>query len=184
MRAGHPTRNASINQTIILQPPAMPPIRSKSSRNSIEQEGRILLAIQAIRKQEIHSIREAARCFQVPRSTLQDRLHGHTERTATHANNHKLTIIEEESLQKWILSLDDRGAAPRPTTVRQSANLLLEARGSTPVQTVGEKWVYNYIKRHSDIVTQFSRRYNYERAKCEDPKIIRGWFDCVQSSII
>ena len=28
------------------------------------------------------------------------------------------------------------------------------------------------------------RHYGYERAKCEDPKIIQGWFDCVQSSIL
>ena len=41
----------------------MPPIRTQSSRNLVEQEGRILLAIQAIKKQEITSIREAARLF-------------------------------------------------------------------------------------------------------------------------
>ena len=45
----------------------MPPIRTQSSRNRTEQEGRILLAIQAIQKQEIASIREAARQFKVPR---------------------------------------------------------------------------------------------------------------------
>ena len=45
----------------------MPPIRTQSSQNRTEQEGRILLAIQAIKKQEIRSIREAARQFNVPR---------------------------------------------------------------------------------------------------------------------
>jgi hypothetical protein len=39
----------------------MPPLRTQSSRNLVEQEGRILLAIQAIKKQEITSIREASR---------------------------------------------------------------------------------------------------------------------------
>jgi hypothetical protein len=67
-------------------------------------------------------------------------------RSETRANSHKLTVLEEKSLQKWIFSLDDRGAAPRPTTVREVANLLLAARGSTPVQTVGEKWAYNYVQ--------------------------------------
>ena len=82
----------------------MPPIRTQSSQNRTEQEGRILLAIQAIQKQEITSIREAARHFKVPRSTLRDRLNGYTNRSESRANNHKLTEIEEESLQKWILS--------------------------------------------------------------------------------
>jgi hypothetical protein len=157
----------------------MPPIRTQSSRNSIEQEGRVLLAIQAIKNQEITSVREAARCFNVPRTTLQDRLRGHQPRAETRANSHKLTAIKEESLQKWIISLDDRGAAPRPSTIRETANLLLAARGTIPVQTVGEKWVYNFVKRHPDLSTRFSRQYNYERAKCEDPKIIREWFSLV-----
>ena len=95
----------------------MPPIRSRSSRNSIEQEGRILLAIQAINKQEITSVQEAANQFNVPRTTLRRRLAGCTNRHESRANSHKLTQIEEESLLKWILSMDSRGAAPRPATV-------------------------------------------------------------------
>jgi predicted HTH domain antitoxin len=78
----------------------MPPIRTQSSRNREEQEGRILLAIQAFKKQEITSLREITRVFNVPRTTLRDRLSGHTQRSITRANSHKMTEIEEESLQK------------------------------------------------------------------------------------
>ncbi|OQD78841.1 hypothetical protein PENSOL_c365G06833, partial [Penicillium solitum] len=148
------------------------------------QEGRILLAIQAFKKQEFTSVREAARCFTVPEATLRRRLRGVESRTISRANSHKLTDVEEESLQKWILSMDLRGAAPRPSTVREMANLLLEQRGTTPVISVGEKWVYNFVTRHPLISSRFSRRYNYERAKCEDPKIIREWFDLVQKTIL
>lgn len=74
----------------------MPTIRSRSSQNSIEQEGRTLLAMQAIKNQEINSICEAGRQFNVPRTTLQDRLHGYQNRGEACANNHKLTQIEEE----------------------------------------------------------------------------------------
>jgi hypothetical protein len=162
----------------------MPPIRSQSSRNREEQEGRISLAIQALKNQEITSIREAARRFNIPNSTLSTRLNGVQNRAISRANSHKLTEIEEESLQKWIISLDERGAAPRPSTVRETANLLLAARGTIPVQTVGEKWVYNFVKRHPNLSTRFSRRYNYERAKCEDPKIIREWFSLVQNTFL
>ena len=128
----------------------MPPIRTRSSRNSIEQEGRILLAIQAIKKQEISTIHEAVRHFEVPKSTLH-RLNSTPNRAETRANNYKLTEIEEESLQRWIISLDDRGAAPRPTTVRETANLLLAARGTTLVLTVSKKWVYKFVKRHPEL---------------------------------
>ena len=78
----------------------MPPIRSQSSRNLIEREGRILLAINAIKNQEISAIREVARHFIVPESTLRSRLSGTIFRAKTRANGYKLTKLEEQSLKK------------------------------------------------------------------------------------
>ncbi|OQE33586.1 hypothetical protein PENCOP_c060G01518, partial [Penicillium coprophilum] len=117
-------------------------------------------------------------------STLSTRLHGTQNRAISRANSHKLTAIEEESLEKWILSMDSRGAGPRPSMVREMADLLLEKRGTTPVLSVGENWVTNFVKRRPLLSSQFSKRYNYERAKCEDPKIIREWFNLVQKTIL
>ena len=68
--------------------------------------------------------------------------------------------------------------------MREIANLLLEKRGTTPVPSVGENWVTNYMKRRSLLSSRFSKRYNYERAKCEDPEVIKGWFDLVQKTIL
>jgi hypothetical protein len=110
----------------------MPPIRSQNAQKSVEQEGRILLAIKAIKNQEITTIREAAHRFDVPRTTLQRRLNGHTFRREARANGHKLTQSEEESLIKWILSLDIRGCPPRTAMVQEMANLLLATRATTP----------------------------------------------------
>jgi hypothetical protein len=76
----------------------MPPIRTQSSQNRTEQEGRILSAIQAIKNQEIRTVREAARIFEVPETSLRRRLSGSTNRAKTRANSHKLTQIEEQSL--------------------------------------------------------------------------------------
>ena len=40
------------------------------------------------------------------------------------------------------------------------------------------------MKRYSELSSRFSRRYNYERAKYEDPKVIREWFTLMQKTII
>ena len=106
----------------------MTPIRSQRSRKSVEQEGRILLAVEAIQKQEIRSLREAARRYIVPYATLRTRRSGITNRVDIRANNHKLTQSEEESLLRWILSMDLRGSAPRPAMVGEMANILLLKR--------------------------------------------------------
>jgi len=55
-----------------VQPPIMPPKRTQSSQKYIEQEGRVLLAIETIKKQEITVIAEAARRFNIPRTILRD----------------------------------------------------------------------------------------------------------------
>jgi hypothetical protein len=103
----------------------MPPIRDKNSRNSIEQEWPILFAISALKNGEIRSIREAARIFQVPYTTLHRRYHGVQIRAEKRANGLKLSTSEEESLVKWILDLVKRGLPPRPSLVRQMADYLL-----------------------------------------------------------
>jgi hypothetical protein len=64
------------------------------------------------------------------------------------------------------------------------ANLLLAERGSTPVQTVREKWFYNFIDRHTDLKTAWFRRYDYQHAECGDPGAIKAWFDQVQITIM
>ena len=40
------------------------------------------------------------------------------------------------------------------------------------------------MKRHPELLSRFSRSYNYKRAKCEDPKIITEWFNLVQNTIL
>jgi hypothetical protein len=54
----------------------MPPKSRQTSGNLVEQEGRIQLAISALKNKEISNIHCAAEIFNVPRSTLHDRLNG------------------------------------------------------------------------------------------------------------
>ena len=93
-----------------------------------QQEGRILLAMQAIQKGQISSIKQAALTYNVPRTTLSDRVNGRVARPDTRAKGHKLTCTEEEALIKWIISMDDRGYSPRVCAVRDAAKLLLSER--------------------------------------------------------
>jgi hypothetical protein len=89
-----------------IQRAAMPQKKSAIARNSVGQEGRILLAASTLEKKEILAISKTARIFNVPRSTLRDRLKGSKYRNETDANGHKMTQIEEESVIRWILSMD------------------------------------------------------------------------------
>jgi hypothetical protein len=54
----------------------MPPIRNKKSKDLTEQEGRILLAISNLQNGRILRVAQAARIYNILRTTLQDRLNG------------------------------------------------------------------------------------------------------------
>lgn len=54
----------------------MPPNRSQKIQKSVEQEGRILLAIKSIQNGRISTIAAAAHSFNVPHTTLADQIKG------------------------------------------------------------------------------------------------------------
>jgi hypothetical protein len=58
--------------------------------------------------------------------------------------------------------------------------ILLSQHGN---EHVGEKLVYRFVDQHPILKPRFSRRYNYERAKCEDIKIIQEHFDRVRDAV-
>jgi len=58
------------------------------------------------------------------------------------------------------------------------ANRLLRKYDAPPV---GVRWAYNFIKRQPELRTRFTYKYDYQRAKCEDPIIIRKWFALVHN---
>jgi hypothetical protein len=158
----------------------MPPERSESWHKSAKQEGRILLALQAVQKGQIKSLYAAAKLYDIPYTTLYDRATGTSPRVDKRWHSHKMTQLEEDSLTEWILSMDSRGAAPRPSTVREMANILLATRGIHPPPTVGVNWTSSFVKRREELRSRFSRRYDYQRALNEDPKSIREWFKTVK----
>jgi hypothetical protein len=101
----------------------------------VDQEGRILVAISALKMKQIPSTRRAAEIFNVPKSILDDRLNGCQYRTEKRANSHRLSPTQEESLIEWILSMNLRGVSPRSSHVQEMANIVLQADDPPWIQT-------------------------------------------------
>ncbi|EFQ85716.1 hypothetical protein P3342_001699 [Pyrenophora teres f. teres] len=59
------------------------------------------------------------------------------------------------------------------------ADSLLAERHRDPV---GENWAKTFVKRRPELKVRFNRKYDYKRALCEDPMIIRRWFELVEST--
>ena len=128
------------------------------------QEGRIILAIEALCTTRKMSVRQAAKTYNVPETSLRARMKGRVARAETRSAMLKLTS-EEETRVRRILDLDSRGFPPRIIGVEDMANLLLAARDA---KRVGTRWAYCFIQRRPELKTRFSRAYDFQRALCED----------------
>ena len=140
------------------------------------QEARIILAIEAIRTSKKLSRRKAAKIYNIPFSTLTGRMNGRTALPKRRPAVQKLTELEEEVISQYILDLDLRGFAPRLAGVEDMANCLLETRRG---KRVGKLWAYRFVRRRPELKTRFTRVYDFQRALCEDPVLIRRWFELV-----
>jgi hypothetical protein len=143
-------------------------------------EARILLALQAYQADPKLSLRRAAKIYNVYFQTLHYRSQGRQARSDCIPNSRKLSDLEEQVIVQYILDLDSRGFPSRHRDVEEMANRLLADRDASPV---GKRWTINFIKRHPELKTRFQRKYDYQRAKCEDPIAIRNWFRLVQNTI-
>jgi hypothetical protein len=144
---------------------------------STSQESRILLALKAIKPHGNLSIRRAATVYNVPYATLRDRRDGIPARQDIMPKSQKLTELEEQTLIQHILDLDSRSFPPRLSGVEDMANQLLRKRDATKV---GVNWASNFVKRRPELTTRFTRKYDYQRAQCEDPDVIHIWFELVK----
>jgi hypothetical protein len=153
-------------------------ILPQHNMESISYEARVNLALEAIRNNKKLSLRAAAKIYNVTINTIRNRRDGKPARRDTPPNSKNLTELEEEAIVQYVLELSARSFSPRLRGVEDMANHLLHARDAP---RVGKNWASNFVKRRPELRTRFSRRYDYQRAKCEDPKVIREWFALVQN---
>jgi hypothetical protein len=59
------------------------------------------------------------------------------------------------------------------------ANRLLADRDELPV---GKYWASTLLS-DTKLKTHFNRRYDYPRAKCEEPTVMQRWFSLVENTI-
>jgi hypothetical protein len=143
-------------------------------------EANILLALQALQNDPELKVHRAATIYGVSNTTLRRRRDRVLARCDCTPNSRNLSDLEEQTIVQYVLDLDSRSFPPRLHDVEDMANKLLADRDAPPV---GKRWAYNFVKRQPELKTRHFRRYDYQRAKCEDPEVIHGWFTLVRNII-
>jgi hypothetical protein len=144
---------------------------------ALPQEIRIQLAIDAITKagskptggQQL-STRSTAHIYQVPRSTLGDRMKGLRTRAEAHINQQNLSPAQEEVLVKWAKVLGRRGVPLTHATLSTHASEILG-------KPVGESWPKRFLARHADLKVKTTTSLEKCRAKALNPTAVEGFYD-------
>jgi len=111
----------------------------------------------------------------VPRNTLRGRVDGAQPQRHAHSDEQRLTVVQEEHLELWILRQEALGYAPTHAQVRAIASGLLKRAGDH--KPLGKKWSNHFIKRHPAIKAKLGRRTDWERINAATPDNIRRLFE-------
>ena len=117
----------------------------------------IQAAIIALDNNEFQSIRKAALHFQVPRSTLGNRIKGRPTRSQANDHGQILNKPEEGTLLRWVKRLKATGFPISPALLKEMAQEVLENRKTpallryiSPAEAppIGHEWLYRFLNKH------------------------------------
>jgi hypothetical protein len=131
---------------------------------------------------ERRGVAAKAREIGVPKDRLYRRLKGVGPRTARKPMNYKLSPVQEASLLRYILSLDEIGHAIRYDQIKRVANAILAEdythTGSAPF--VGQHWTQRFLQRHPKLYKAKQKPLDLERKLAYDPELLSNWFERFQ----
>lgn len=127
------------------------------------------------------SIKPTAAKYGVPRSTLQDRLHGAVAKPASKQPRLRLSPEQETFLEEWVLYEEASGRAPGRKRVREMANAILLEGGDE--KGVGARWIDRYISRHPDVKIKPSHLLERARARGSTRQAYESFFDLLEQKL-
>jgi hypothetical protein len=147
-------------------------------------EDTLLTALTAYRNGEYTSIRKCAYAFNIPTSTLSDRLSIRTSRSKSHESQKILSTAEEETLLKTITRLSKSGC---PITLLLTRDLAEEIRlsrfrlSSTPTSypPLSKRWIDKFRKRYPELKTIYSRALDASRFEGVNYPVVNAYFDAL-----
>ena len=114
----------------------------------------------------------------VPRNTLRGRFNGAQPYRHAHNSEQRLSVIQEEHLERWILCQEALGYAPTHAQVRAIAIAVLNREGEH--KNLGKEWTSQFMKRHPAIKSKLGRRTSWERINAATPEVLGKYSTCTR----
>lgn len=127
------------------------------------------------------SVRQAAQLYQVPKSTLGDRISGRVLPGATSGPPSYLTCEEEEELVNFLCRVAQIGHGRTRLEVIAIVERVLSCRGISRTVTTG--WWTSFIGRHPKLALRTPATLSLARASASDHGILDNYFDELESTL-
>lgn len=157
-------------------------MNSKSRKRLKYSQDNLSQALLAIRSKSM-SIRQAAKAFVVPKTTLIDKMKNRYVKAGNTGAPTILTALEEQVLVSWIIEMGERGLPVTKCQLLESVAKLvhnLNRENSFKGGIPGNKWYQGFLKRHPEISKRVPQNLTVSRASLSENDI-RNWFSSVRS---
>jgi hypothetical protein len=147
-------------------------------------EDTITTALTAYRNGEYTSIRKCAYAFDIPNTTLSERLRSRISRSKSHELQKTLSTAEEKTLLKTITRLSKSGLSITLPLTRDLAEEIRLSRfrlSLTPTSypPLGKNWLDKFRKRYPELKTVYSRALDASRFEGVNYPVVNAYFDAL-----
>lgn len=146
---------------------------------------RALVAYQeALASNEVLSVREAARRFNVPKTSLQQRINGRRPILEFSAERSWLTDAESKVIVDELIHSAAQGFPDTKRHLRRRVNAVIQDKLGDPSFHVGENWVDRWLEKWGkSLSTYWSTSLDAVRARALNPEVVNDYFQKVQETV-
>lgn len=127
------------------------------------------------------SIRQAALQFNVPKSSLGDRISGRVVPGASSGPPRYLSTAEENELVQFLIRSAGIGYGKSRKQVMALVQTMLTSKGLT--KTVSSGWWESFCRRHPNLALRTAAPLSLARARASDPEVVSRYFDLLEQTL-
>lgn len=141
---------------------------------------RMAKALHAVKEKRM-PIREAALRFDVPKSTLGDRVSGRVQHGAVSGPPKYLISYEEDELSRFLIKCANIGFPKTRQEVLVLVDNIIASKGISHKVTNG--WWEAFCHRHPEITLRTAAPLSKARCTATDPDIVNSYFDLLEATL-
>ena len=183
MRAAHKVAHSKRGHVEAASSKQLPPSRALHRPVTLKSwdEQSMQRAVEAVTERRC-SIREAALTFQVPKSTLGDRLSGRVQMGAKMGPPTYLTPHEEKELVEFLIGCSRIGFARTRRQVMALVRAAMAKKGREDIP-ITSGWWDSFMRRHPQVTLRAPEKLVYVRAIMGNKEVIEAYFDLLEETL-